>query len=116
MPVYPVATLPYAIVGRDDDITGRARRVAGGEAGDFQDRGRGRLTAMPDSVAVRLGVTVSVAVIVCVPAVSSVTEKLCCARISGDEGVSWTARMACGSLLVRHTVPVYPVATLPYAS
>ena len=65
------------VVGRDRDVTGRAGRVAGGEAGDRQRLGRGRLTAMPDSVPVRLDVTVSVAVIDCVPAVSSVTEKLC---------------------------------------
>ena len=35
-------------------------------------------TAMPDSLALRLDVTVSVAVIDCGPDVSSVTEKLCC--------------------------------------
>ena len=69
---------------------------------------------MPDSVPVMLEVAVSVAVIDCVPAVSSVTAKVCVPVVPGK--VKLDGRTACGSLLVRDTVPVYPVATLPYAS
>ena len=43
---------------------------------------------MPDSVPVRLDVVVSVAVIDCVPAVSSVTEKVCVPVIGGGERVA----------------------------
>src|ERR1017187_2598206 len=72
-------------------------------------------TVMPDSVPVMLEVAVSVAVIDCVPAVSSVTEKVW-VPASAAMKEKPDGRRACASLLLKETVPVYPVATLPYAS
>ena len=62
-------------------------------------------TAIPDSAPVMLGVTVSVAVIDCVPAVSSVTAKLCLPA-SVAVNVALDGSAACGSVLVSETVPV----------
>ena len=72
-------------------------------------------TMIPVSVPVMLGVSVSVAVIDLRPGCFERHGEELCSR-GQPAKVKLAGKTACRSLLVRHTVPVYPVATLPYAS
>ncbi len=72
-------------------------------------------TVMFDSVPMMLEAAVSVAVIDWLPAVSNVIEKVWVPASAATNEKADGSR-ACASLLLKEIVPVYPVATLPYAS
>ena len=63
-------------------------------------------TAIPDSLALRLGVTVSVAVIDCVPDVSSVTDKAVLPRVGGGKRVDRAVTRRADRCCVSDTVPL----------
>ena len=72
----------------------------------------GALTVIVPEVPVMDPVTVSVAVMVCGPLVFSVAEKVLTPAVS----VEFNGKAAAPSLLVKCTVPGYPVAVLPNVS
>jgi hypothetical protein len=112
VPIYPVAVAL-------DDV--KAVTVKFSAAPEVAVAGAETLkcVAIPEAATVMLpevpvidGVTVSVAVIVCVPLVFSVTEKVATPLVR----VEFVGSTACPSLLVKCTVPEYPVAVAFEAS
>ena len=83
-----MAVLPYGVLGGDGDGERRAGgRRATGAATPRASLAAAGLTVMPVCVPVIEPVAVSVAVIDWVPAVFSVTLKVCTPCVAGDEGV-----------------------------
>lgn len=110
-PAYPVVTLPklsFAVTVKLNAVPAEtdAGAVTTSAVADPADT-----VIFPEEPVIEL-VTVSIAAIICVPAVFTVALNVPVPFVSAELGGS----TACASVLLNFTVPAYPVATLPKLS